>query len=332
MKFGIRFNSDTGTLPEVVELAVLAEEAGFDYIWYCQDLMKRDVWIALTAIAAATKRIGLGTAIVNPFSASPAEIAMAAASLHEFSGGRLVLGIGAGAPEFLRWVNLWPDKPFTGVKEAVAILRRLLSGRAADIDGQVFKGWKKSARLRFPVPGPPIPIYVGAQRPKMLQFAGEAADGALPITFPPEAIDSVVRHIRTGADRAGRSLADFDLAPCVWWSLAEDAGAARMATRQLIAYYGHALGRETLAPIGLSPEDFSGMREAFQAGNIERAMDLITEPMYRLAMCGNATALTERAGWLKDRGATQLNIGPPLGPDLAAAIRLTGQRVIPALR
>ncbi|MDR7519185.1 MAG: LLM class flavin-dependent oxidoreductase, partial [Armatimonadota bacterium] len=111
LRFGLRFNSGSGTIREVVRWAQLAEDAGFDDLWYCQDLMQRDAWVALTAVASATRRIRIGTCIVNPFSASPAEIAMRAASLQEYSEGRFVLGIGPGDPPYLAWAGLAQRRP-----------------------------------------------------------------------------------------------------------------------------------------------------------------------------------------------------------------------------
>ena len=95
IKFGIRFNSDSGTITEILELAKVAEKSGFEYMWYCEDLFKRDAWIVLTAIASVTKQIKLGTALVNPYTANPAELAMRIATLQEYTG-RAILGIGAG--------------------------------------------------------------------------------------------------------------------------------------------------------------------------------------------------------------------------------------------
>src|SRR5579862_3269047 len=100
LRFGIRLNNAFGSVQEVVELARLAEQAGFDVIWYCHDLFLRDAWVTLTAVAAATSRIQLGTCIVNPFTDDPAEIAMHAATLQEYSEGRFILGIGPGEPKF----------------------------------------------------------------------------------------------------------------------------------------------------------------------------------------------------------------------------------------
>jgi 5,10-methylenetetrahydromethanopterin reductase len=332
LRFGIRFNSASGAIRDIVEWARLAEAVGFDDFWYCQDLMQRDAWVVLTAVAAATRRIRIGTAIANPFSSSPAELAMRAASLQEFSEGRFVLGIGPGDPPYLDWVGLRQHRPLTGLREGVRLVRALLRGDNAEFEGEVFRGWKPQARLKFPVPPVPIPVYIGGQGPKVTEFMGEAGDGALPIVFPPETIDAVTERIRAGAVRAGRSLDRFDLAACVWWAIGDDRRQAEDALRPLVAYYGPSLRLETLAPIGLTPEDFAAVRTAWHAGDLRRAEALVTPQMLRLAIFGTADELTERVRWLQRRGATQVNIGPPLGVDKAWALRATAERVISRCR
>lgn len=332
MRFGIRFNSDSGSIREIVRRAQLAEDLGFDDFWYCQDLMKRDAWVALTAVAAATSRIRVGTCIVNPFSSSPAELAMRAASLQEYSEGRFVLGIGPGDPPYLDWIGLRRRRPVAALAESISLLRRLLRGEEAGLAGDEFGTWQPQARLRMPLPAQPIPIYIGGQGPRVLELMGELADGGLPILFPPETIDFVRRRIEAGAARAGRSLAGFDLAACVWWSVAHSRREAEDALRYLVAYYGPSLRAETLAPIGLAPTDFAAVRAAWQAGDMSQAMDLLTPPMFRLAIYGDPEAMLERLRWLAARGVTQINIGPPLGPDPDAALRLTADLVLARMR
>ncbi|MGH2372521.1 MAG: LLM class flavin-dependent oxidoreductase, partial [bacterium] len=327
LRFGIRFNSESGVIRDVVRWGRLAEDLGFDDVWYCEDLFQRDAWIALTAVASATRRIRIGTCIVNPYSSSPAEIAMRAASLQEFSEGRFVLGIGPGDPPVLDWAGLRQRRPLSGLREGVDLLRRLLRGEDAAFDGTVFRGWTARARLTFRTPSEPIPIYIGGQGPKILEYMGEAGDGGLPIVFPPEIIDVVVGRVRSGAARAGRSLDNFDLAACVWWSIGSTPAEAQEALRPLIAYYGPSLREETLAPIGLSPADFDPIRAALQQGETARACSLVRAEMFRLAIVGDPEQLTERVRWLAARGATQINIGPPLGLDKERALRLTAERV-----
>ncbi|NJN17615.1 MAG: LLM class flavin-dependent oxidoreductase [Oscillochloris sp.] len=332
MRFGIRFNSDTGPISEVVRLAQLAESLGFDDLWYCHDLMKRDAWVTLTAVAAATSRIRVGTCIVNPFSASPAEIAMAAASLQEFSDGRFILGIGPGDPPYLEWIGARQHQPRSGLASAVRLLRRLLAGEPAGTCEPPFANWDPQTRLRFTPPAQPIPIYIGGQGPRVLELMGELADGGLPILFPPETIDFVQERISAGAARAGRSLEGFDLAACVWWSVAESRREAEDALRYLTAYYGPSLRAETLAPIGLTPADFDPLRAAWQAGDMNAAMAALTPQMFRLAIYGDPDDMLARLEWLAACGVTQINLGPPLGPDREQALRVTAERVIARLR
>jgi 5,10-methylenetetrahydromethanopterin reductase len=110
MKFSLRLNNDL-PVSEYVALATLAEEVGFHQFWVSNDLFLRSAPIILTAVALATKRIEIGTCIVNPYTIHPSEIAMMASTLDEVSGGRFNLGISAGAEDFLRWIGIPQDKP-----------------------------------------------------------------------------------------------------------------------------------------------------------------------------------------------------------------------------
>ena len=196
MKFSLRFNNDLPAA-DYVTLARAAESAGFDQFWVSNDLFLRSAPVILTAIAAATERIEIGTCILNPYTIHPSEIAMFAATLDEISGGRFNLGLAAGAGEFLKWIDIQQDKPLKMVRETITAINRLLSGEPVSVEG-----WSSEAYLRFK-PLRRVPIYIGAMSPNMLRLIGEVADGGLPLLFPPEHYETVLPYIREGAAAGG---------------------------------------------------------------------------------------------------------------------------------
>jgi 5,10-methylenetetrahydromethanopterin reductase len=300
-------------------------------VWYCHDLFLRDAWVTLTAVAAATSRVKIGTCIVNPFTADPAEIAMHAATLQEYSGGRFILGIGPGEPQFLDLIGKRQERPLTGLREAIVILRRLFAGDAVPFDGTVFQGWAPGAQLHGAMPVEPIPIYIGGQGPRVIRLMGELGDGALPLIFPPAYLPQVMTWIAAGVAAAGRSMSEIDVAPCFWFSLADDRRAAQDAMRRMIASYGHYLRDELLAPIGLSHDDFVPLGRAWAAGDHAGAEAQVQGRMFDLAILGSVDDVTPRLQDLIAQGVTQINVGPPLGPDPRRSIALLGERLLPRL-
>ena len=204
MKFSLRFNNDL-PVRDYIRLAQAAEAAGFDQFWVSDDLFLRSAPVILTAIASATTRIEIGTCILNPYTIHPAEIAMLAATLDEFSGGRFNLGLASGAGDFLGWVGLEQTKPLAAIRESISAIRSLLAGERVPVQGE-FLRWTDEAYLRFK-PGRQVPIYLGAMSPKMLEAIGELADGGLPLLFPPEHYQTVQPYIAAGAARARRASA-----------------------------------------------------------------------------------------------------------------------------
>ena len=329
MRFAVRFNSDQGSAHQIVKLAILAEKSGFDCVWYCHDLFKRHAWVVLSAIAANTKHIRIGPAIVNPYTANPAEIAMAMVTLDELSSGRAVLGIGAGALEFLSWIGLEARRPLTRTRETAQIVRNLVEDRRVAFHGKEFSHWSQEAYLRFKPPRHKIPIYIGAHGVRMLELIGEIGDGGLPSLFPPEFATQAIESIGRGARKVGRDIREIDISGCIWFSLSDDRDAAMEALRGLIAYYGPHLAPVMIREIGLHPTDFDAIRDATKKQDLETANALVTERMMRLAIFGTPHECIRRLEELDRKGVTQVNIGPPLGPRPKEAIRTIGREIIP---
>lgn len=327
MKFSLRLNNDH-PVKDYVRWAQAAEQVGFDQFWVSNDLFFRSAPVILTAVAAATQRIQVGTCILNPYTVNPAEIAMLAATLDEVSGGRFNLGLSSGADDFLGWLGIQAEKPRTAVIETVRVVNRLLSGKRASLQGK-FLQWTDEAYLRFEALRR-VPIYIGAMSPRMLEAIGEVADGGLPLLFPPEHYQNVMPFIQAGAARAGRHVEDLDVAACIWCSVSDDKAAAEDALKEKIAYYGHAMSATILAQLGLTHADFEAIQQAVMVENdIEKAKSLVTEPMMQIGIVGTTRDLIARLEKLAGLGVRHISFGPPLGPDIDSAIAAIGRDVIP---
>lgn len=331
MRFSVRLNNDL-PVDETVALAVAAERAGFDQFWLSDDLFQRSATVMLAAMARETQRIQIGSGIFNPYTLHPAQMAMEAATLDELSDGRFCLGLAAGAGEFLKWIGIEQERPLTAVLETIEVLRQLFAGEKAPMEGR-FLQWSEAAWLRFTPLRRRIPLYLGAMSPRMLRAIGSHADGGLPLLFPPEHFAWVLPQIQSGADQAGRDLADIDVAACIWCSVAKDPQAAENALRAKIAFYGHALSPTILGRLGLKRSDFDDIECAVVLENdLARGSALVSADMLRIGVVGTPRQLIQRLEDLVNMGARHLSFGPPLGPEPLKAIELIGREVLPWFR
>ena len=318
MRFSLRLNNDL-TVPQYIELAQRAETLGFDQFWVSNDLFLRSSSVVLTAVALNTDRIQIGSCVLNPYTMNAAEIAMLAATLDEVSEGRFLLGISAGAAEFLGWIGLRHGKPLTATRESVVAIRQLLSNESAGRNGK-FLSWSNEAYMRFPIERQ-VPIYIGAMGPRMLEMAGEVGDGALPLLFPPERYYAARKQVDRGLASRKEPEKDFDFATCIWVSASRDRASARRVLAQKVAYYGSAMNETLLADLGLSRSDFEPVSRALVEERDEaRAVELVTDDMLKIGVVGEASEIIERLEPLVAAGATHLSFGPPLGPDFGEAI------------
>jgi len=324
--FSIRLNNDH-RIEEYVALARRAEAFGFHQFWVSNDLFLKSAPVILSAVAGATSRIGIGTAILNPYTMNPGEIAMLAATLDELSGNRFHLGLAAGAGDFIKWVGVDYRSPLAAVRESVAAIRRLLAGEAG-VKASTLP-WTKDAYLRFRAPRV-TPIYIGAMGPKMLRLSGEIGDGALPLLLPPEHYFTVRPIVEEGMKDRAPALGPFDFACCIWVSLSSDARAARRVLAEKIAYYGSALSPLILERLSLTRQDFAIIERAVtEERDMDKACSLVDERMLRIGVVGGAKEVIQRLEPLVSAGARHLSFGPPLGPDPLEAVELLGREVLP---
>lgn len=215
-----------------VGMARTADEAGFVSVWFAENPFQRGVVATAGACAAATSRVRIGVGVVNPYGRHPTLIAMEFAALDALSEGRGVLGIGSGLAAPVRRMGYANDRPVTAVREAIAIVRAMLAGDAATIDGRVFR--VDSARLGFSPVRSDLPIYMAAAGERGLVACGEVADGFIISNLtPPHTTERLVKAVATSADAAGRPTPRVvQYVPCVAMS---DSAEAVDAVKSVLA-------------------------------------------------------------------------------------------------
>lgn len=329
IRFGIEFVPVT-TIDGLVSSIVQAENVGFDYVWVTDHYTNRCVYIALTVAALNTKRVMLGTGVTNPFHIHPAWTASAIATLNEVSNGRAVLGLGPGDRSTLGQIGISLEKPLTVVRETVEIIRKLWAGEVVNFTGDVFH--LSNARLSFK-PSVPIPIYIGAQGPKMLELAGAIGNGVLINASHPKDFEYAIRYIRDGAARAGRRIEEIDVAAYAALSVDEDAIKAREAARSVVAFIVAGAPDNVLERHGIKKEEVEVVRGALAKGDIPRASKAVSDAsLEAFSISGTPEECISKIEQLLKIGVTQFVAGSPLGPKKKAAIDIIGKKVITAFK
>jgi len=239
-------------LGAAVDLARTAERLGYDSVWVTHGL-GRDSFLVLAAYGAATTRLGLGNGVVPIYPRHPVAMAQAALTLNEMTAGRFRLGIGVShAASMEDMLGLRVVEPLAAMREYVAVLR------GAFADGSDFQGRHYRARWSMAVPRRPAapPIYLAALSTKMLELAGEIADGVILWLCPPRYVrDVAVPALERGRRRAGRPLTGFDIVSAVPLAITDDRDAALTAFRSELARYASLpFYRAMLAAAGLETE------------------------------------------------------------------------------
>jgi 5,10-methylenetetrahydromethanopterin reductase len=214
-------------LPEIAAFAARCEDAGFDGIGiHDHPSSGRDAYLALALAAQATSSLRLFPATSSPVVRHPLVLASLAHSLEEIAPGRTLLTI---APGFISTRSIGqPRATVSLMRDSIRDLRRLLAGYDVAFGPSSTRLRNRSAR--------PTPVYLLAAGPRMIELAGEAADGAfLMVGLHPAAIRAAFRHLEIGAKRAGRSLAGFPVVFVVTLGLGPDAAVGTRWVRSWFA-------------------------------------------------------------------------------------------------
>ena len=173
MKLGINI-IPVMPVSEIISIIKNAEALGYEYCLLADEGMTPDVWVTLSLAAQETNRIFLGP-VTNGYTRHPAVTAVAAATLNQVSAGRALLVLVAGGSIVMDTFRIQREKPLSVVKESIEICRQLWSGNDINYQGKVFA----LQNARMDLPPQKIPIWIAARGTKMLQMAGQTADGVL---------------------------------------------------------------------------------------------------------------------------------------------------------
>ena len=212
--------------PTDAQFVIDAERLGADSVWV-PEVWGGDALTPLAFLAARTERIGLASGIVQLGARTPANLAMTAMSLQQLSGGRFRLGVGASGPQVMEgWHGVRFSSPIAATRETIEIVRAITRGDKLTYDGQVYRlplPDGPGRPIRSMLPPTTVPIYVAALGPKNLELTGQLADGWLGNAFLPEYAEEFLGHLRAGAHRAGRTLAELDLVMPIAVEFTDDA-------------------------------------------------------------------------------------------------------------
>jgi 5,10-methylenetetrahydromethanopterin reductase len=232
-RVGLYF-TDEYPLELELRMARLAEQNGFSAVWQGESRMARDSIVSLAAIAAVTSRVEVGTGVLHTWTRNVATLATTFSTLSELTNGKTVLGIGALWEPMAFKIGVERKTPLKAVREYVEVLKRLFKGEEVTYRGDHVK----VNGIRLEKPTKYIPVYIGATGFKMIEVAGEVADGVvLNYLVTPQYNDEAMKHLAAGASRSGRRVEEIERPQLIAVVIDKDEEAAIKKGKHIIADY-----------------------------------------------------------------------------------------------
>ena len=309
---------------EQLELVREAERLGYASAWTAE-AYGSDAATVLGWLAGQTETIGLGSAILQMPGRSAAMTAMTAATLDQLSGGRMLLGIGSSGPQVAEgWHGQRFARQLQRTREYVEVVRMALRRERVAFKGETLElplpdGPGKALKLTIAPVQAQIPVYVAAIGPRNTTLAAEIADGWLPTLFSPEHVAEFRPLLEEGfaAAGAGKSLADFDIAPTVTALVTDDREAARDAMRPYLALYVGGMGsrrqnfyNQLVQRYGFEA-DARRVQDLYLEGRRDEAAAALPAALIdAVSLCGPADAVRDRLALFRDAGVGTLIVNP----------------------
>ena len=313
---------DAHPIRDGMEYAQYAEERGFEAVWQAESRLVRDAIVPMSAYAAVTKKIKVGSGVINNWTRNIGLLAATYLTLDDLAPDRIICGIGAWWDPLAKNVGIERRKPLTAMRETVEVLRRLLNMEQVTFHGEfhqvegveldIVHGRKEPRN---------VPIMIGATGPQMLALAGEIADGVvLNYCVPPEYNEMAMEQLEKGAQRAGRSLDEIDRPQLIVCSVHEDRAeairGAKMLLTQYLAQQPHIAKASEVDPqIVEKIQTILGWPATKE--QIEQAMDYVPDDLVlRITATGTPEEVVEKVMEYVKRGATSPILYPLGDPKL----------------
>jgi alkanesulfonate monooxygenase SsuD/methylene tetrahydromethanopterin reductase-like flavin-dependent oxidoreductase (luciferase family) len=264
--------------------------------------------VLLSAIAARTSKLKLGTAIYHIYGRSAVTLGIQSATIQDLSGGRLLLGLGVANKTIAAWHNGVFDRPLRRAREYIDIVKLTASGERVEYEGEIYNTGKRF-QLSWKPDHPQFPIYLAGLGPQMTKLVGKISDGVFINMGTPETIKEIARRVREGAEEAGRDPKSLEIIAKVRCSLHPDRAVARSKLRQVLTFYNIADHyKDMLIASGFEPEVMR-IQEAFKAGGFKAAAQHMTdEYMDKLPVIPGTSIkeIKERLEPFREAGVTRL--------------------------
>jgi len=230
---------DAHDLRNGLDYVKYAENRGFEAVWQAESRLVRDAIVPMAAYAAVTDKIKICSGVINNWTRNIGLLASTLLTLDDLAPNRIICGIGAWWDPLAKNVGIKRSKPLTAMRETVMVLKRLLAMERVsfhgefinvdDIELDVVHGRREPRN---------VPVYIGATGDKMIELAGEIADGVLlNYCVPPDYNLKALERIAEGAKKAGKTLEDIDRPQLVVCSVDEDREKAIDTARELLTQY-----------------------------------------------------------------------------------------------
>jgi 5,10-methylenetetrahydromethanopterin reductase len=310
MRYGVTFDG-RAPVAEMLEVVRAADALGLECAWVGEHLGHRDAIACAAALLERTRRLAVGVGAISPYYRHPAQIAMGIATLRETYGDRVRLMLGLGNPGEIARLGRDRLAPARSVREAVTIVRALLTTGRAEVRGETFTA--AGVRMGSVAPAP-VPIYVAAVRDGMLRVAGEVGDGvSLGAAASPRYVAHAVARARAAAAAAGRDAAALDVTCNIITAMAPSHREARARVKRQVALI-LAHGNDYLFRFQPHALDAGRVRAALAAGEEALAHAIPDETADALAVAATPNDLRSRLTAYAHAGVTLALLrltGPP---------------------